>query len=124
MTEDGRRARRVAELVRARFAEAVQRELHDPRLRSLVVSDVEVTDDLSLVHIRVRFLDVQDVAERRVLMKRLVRVLPRLRRAMLDKLGLRRMPELRVHYDEGAEAAQRVGELLREIEAERKRSPE
>lgn len=116
---------RVAELIRGRFAEAVQRELHDPHLMGLVVSDVRVTDDLSLVHIRVRFLDVkvEDEAGAKQLMTRLKRALPRLRRAMLDKLELRRVPELRVHYDEGSSAAHRVDELLREIEDDRKKAP-
>jgi ribosome-binding factor A len=121
VSEDGRRALRVAGLVRARFAEAVKRELHDPRLSGLVVSDVQISDDLALVHIRVRFLGVEDATERRVLMTRLKRVLPRLRRSMLEKLELRRMPELRVHFDEGGDAAQRVDELLREIEEEKKK---
>jgi ribosome-binding factor A len=121
VSEEGRRSRRVAGLVRARFAEAVQRELHDPRLRDLVVSDVQISEDLSLVHIRVRFLGVEDAAERSALMSRLKRALPRLRRTMLEKLELRRMPELRLHYDEGGDAAQRVDELLREIEEERKK---
>lgn len=122
MSESGRRALRVGELVRARFAEAVQRELHDPKLAGLVVSDVRVTDDLSLVHIRVRFMGVEAPEERRVLMRRLKRVLPRLRRSMLDKLELRRVPELRLHHDDGGDAAERVDQLLREIEEERKKS--
>lgn len=123
MTQDGRRALRVAELIRSRFAEAVKRELHDPRLAGLVVSDVRITDDLSLVHIRVRFLESEGAEAQKQLMTRLKRVLPRLRRSMLEKLELRRIPELRVHYDEGGDAAHRVDELLREIEDDRKKSP-
>lgn len=120
MNESGRRSLRVAGLVRARFVEAARRELGDPKLAGLVVSDVRITDDLSLVHVSVRFLGVDSPDERKVLFRKLVRALPRLRRSMLDKLELRRVPELRVHLDEGGDAAQRVEELLREIEEERK----
>ena len=120
MSEAGRRALRVAGLVRARFVEATRRELADPKLSGLVVSDVRITDDLSLVHVSVRFLGVESVDERRLLLRKLIRVLPRLRRSMLDKLELRRVPELRLHLDEGGDAAQRVEELLKEIEEERK----
>lgn len=120
MTGDGRRALRVAELVRARFAEAARRKLDDPKLGGLVVSDVRISPDLSVVDLVVRFAGVDAEPERQKLLSKLRRALPALRRIVLDRLELRRAPELRVHLDQGQEAATRVDELLREIEAERR----
>lgn len=123
MSRDGRRSLRVAELVRARFADVVRQKLGDPKLSALVVSDVSVSDDLSIVDIRVRFLGIEAEEERRRLMQRLRKVLPVLRRVMLAGIELRRAPELRVHHDDGQESAKRVDELLREIEEEKRRGP-
>jgi len=117
---DGRRALRVAELVRARFAEAARRKLDDPKLAGLTISDVRISDDLSVVDIRVRFAGVDAEPERRRLLAKLKRVLPVLRRSILESIELRRAPELRVHHDDGADAAERVQKLLAEIDAERR----
>jgi ribosome-binding factor A len=45
---------------------------------------------------------------------------PRVRREVAEQLNLQKAPELRFVYDEGVEHANRVEELLREIEDERK----
>ena len=112
---DGRRALRVAELIRARFAETARKKLDDPKLAGLVVSRVEVSDDLSVVDIGVRFLTEQTAEERRRLVDRLRRALPMLRRDLLSGLDLRRVPNVRVHYDGGEDARERIESLLHEI---------
>lgn len=121
---DGRRALRVAELIRPRFAEAARRRLDDPKLAGLVVTRVEVSDDLSVVDIGVRFLGVDAVDERRRLVDRLRKALPVLRRTLLEGLDLRRVPTIRVHYDEGEDARSRVESLLHEIANDPKPKPE
>ena len=52
-SQDGRRSLRVAELARAEFTRAVLRRIDDPRLRSVMVANVSVSDDLSVVDIGV-----------------------------------------------------------------------
>ena len=42
-----------------------------------------------------------------------------LRRSIAPRLGLRRVPELRFHYDSGQDAIDRIETLLGEIERER-----
>ncbi|HTA89742.1 MAG TPA: ribosome-binding factor A, partial [Polyangiaceae bacterium] len=53
---DGRRGKRVAELIRAHLAELMRREVDDPRLAALVITTVDVTDDLMSARIGVRLL--------------------------------------------------------------------
>lgn len=118
MKSDGRRGLRVAELLRARFTETALRELDDPALSLLSVSEVEVSADLELAHIRVRFLGVESEGERNRLLERLRRAAPRLRRALARSMKMRRAPELRLHLAEGQEAAERVEALLQEIKGE------
>ena len=119
MTGDGRRGKRVAELIRAYLAELLRREVDDPRLAALVITSVEVTDDLMSARVGVRVLvGDQDPKIRAAVLKSLTRGAGRLRRLIAPRLELRRSPELRFHYDAGHDASRRVEELLHEIQVE------
>jgi len=123
MSDDTRRIERVAGLVRAHLTELMRRELGDAELARMVVTSVEVTKDLSIARILVRSLASDDDIEgRRKLMQRLRKAAPRLRRALGPRLELRRLPELRFQFDTGADASNRVAELLAEIAKEPKGS--
>jgi len=119
MTTDGRRGKRVAELLRAHLAELLRREVDDPRLAAIVLTSVDVTDDLMSARIGVRLLIGDEDPKTRVLvMKSLSKGAGRLRRLIAPRLELRRSPELRFHYDAGHDASRRVEELLHEIRTE------
>lgn len=119
-TNDGRRTKRVAELIQRHFAEILRREVDDPRLAAVVVTGVEISDDLMIAKIGVRLLVADDdERQRKSIVDRLRRAAPRLRRVITPRLELKRAPELRFHYDVGPDAQQRVSELLREVDAER-----
>jgi len=119
MTTDGRRGKRVAELLRAHLAELLRREVDDPRLAAVVLTSVEVTDDLMAARIGVRLLvGDEDPKVRGAVMKSLSKGAGRLRRLIAPRLELRRSPELRFHYDAGHDASRRVEELLHEIHEE------
>lgn len=121
MIKDGRRGRRVAELLRAHLADVLRREIDDRELSEVVVTGVEVTDDLSIARIGVRLLvGDEDEAKRRRVLRHLHRAGGRLRRAVAPRLELRRAPELQFRYDSGPDAVRRVEELLQEIEREPK----
>jgi ribosome-binding factor A len=116
---DGRRGKRVAELIRAYLAELMRREVDDPRLASVVITTVDVTDDLMSARIGVRLLVGDDDPKvRQVVLKSLARGSARLRRLIAPKLELRRSPELRFHYDTGHDASRRVEQILHEIQRE------
>lgn len=118
---DARRPRRVAELLRSHLANVLAREIADPRLSSLVITDVFVPDDLSLARISVRLLVGDEQQKLRTsVIETLRRAAPRLRRALGPRLGLRRVPELRFEYDVGHDRTRRVEELLSEIAQEPK----
>ncbi len=118
---DGRRTKRVAELIQRHFADVLRRELDDPRFVAVVVTEVTVSDDLMIANIGVRLLVADDdPRQRKAIVEQLRRAAPRLRRAITPRLELKRAPELRFRYDVGPDAHQRVSELLREVDAERR----
>jgi ribosome-binding factor A len=101
--------------------------LRDPRLAGVVVTRVEMTDDLQQARIYVRASGAagegvpaggDDRAQRAVL-SGLGAAGPRLRRSVSQAVGLRYAPNLRFFWDEAPEAVNRIEELLREIHAER-----
>ena len=98
------------------LAEALGREVADPRLAGVVITTVGVSNDLSVARIGVRLLvGDEDPAQRGAMMDSLGRAAPRLRRVVAPRLRLRRAPELRFAYDTGHDASRRVEELLDEI---------
>lgn len=124
-TNDGRRTKRVAELIQRHFADVLRREVDDPRFAAVVVTGVEISDDLMIAKIGVRLMVTEDnERQRRDIVERLRRAAPRLRRVITPRLELKRAPELRFHYDLGPDAQQRVSDLLREVDAEREVPPE
>ena len=121
--EPGLRARRVATQIRARLVELLAREVSDPILSGVVVTTVELPDDLSIARVKARLLTGGEQEERRrQSVRALERASSRLRRGLGRSLGLKRVPELRFAYDTGADAAQRVDELLAEIARDSKPS--
>jgi ribosome-binding factor A len=119
--EKGLRAKRVATAIRARLAELLSRDVSDPLLSGIVVTDVELPDDLSVARVKARLLTGGDRDDlRRQAVRALERASTRLRRGLGRSLALKRVPELRFFYDTGADAQDRVNALLAEIAADAK----
>ena len=118
-----KRSVRVAERVREEIARALVRDLGDPRLSNVVITRVEMPDDLQLARVLVRLaVGNDDAAARKRLLAGLAAASGLLRKRVGKNVGLRRAPELRFQYDDGQDASQRVEALLQEIKDE-KREP-
>lgn len=113
-----KRAARVAERMREEMAAAL-RSLRDPRIEGVLVSRVELTDDLQTAKVYVRReLGADDADARREMLRGLGAASGRLRRDVSQALGLRYAPTLRFFYDDAPDALTRVEELLREIKTD------
>lgn len=127
MPGDNRPAR-VGAQVRQELARLVARDLADPRLAELVVTNVVMTGDLRLAKVMWRLATVASGAEleaRRAEAKAaLERSSGRLKKAVTSRLGLRYAPELRFVYDAGQDARDRIELLLHEVREDEKKRGE
>ena len=112
---DVKRAVRVAERIREELALLIANTVKDPRARGVVVSRVEMPDDLRSARIYIRLLEGGDEEQQAAAVAGLTRAAPLLRREITAAARLRYAPELRFYYDEGYEKALRIEEILHEI---------
>jgi ribosome-binding factor A len=104
----------VAHDLRATLAEILAKRVSDPRLERVTVSAVETTPDFSLA--RVFFWTRGDPGDA---LQALDNARPFIRRCLGEKVKLRRVPDLEFRLDESLERAERVDEILREIDGDR-----
>ena len=107
------RTARVDQLLREEISAIIGREIADPRIGFVTVTDVDVTRDLS--HAIVWVSIIGDEATRKASMRALGRAMPFIRHR-LGVLRLRRIPDLHLREDDSAERGTRVLRLLDEIE--------
>jgi len=108
------RTNRVDELFRQEIGQILAREVADPRIGFVTVTDVETDPDLR--HARVWVSVIGQRAERDETIAALNRAMSFVRRELGTRLRLKRIPEFHVRLDETAERGTRVLRLLHEIE--------
>ena len=109
-----RRPEKIAELIREEISQIVGYELEDPRVLSVTVTDVRVTDNLRDARV---FVLAEGTEEERVAaLKALQKAAPYVRRQLGTVLNLRYTPEIHFVRDTVEESATRVEELLADIE--------
>ncbi|MBI5536253.1 MAG: 30S ribosome-binding factor RbfA [Deltaproteobacteria bacterium] len=115
MVGEVKRSVRVAERVRQEIATVLDRDVEDPRLRRVVITRVEVSDDLQHARVLVRLSHDDSPEQRKNALRGLKGASAMLRRKLGAKLELRRTPELKFVFDDGQDAQTRVEALLAEI---------
>lgn len=99
--------------------------IKDPRAGGAVIHAVRVSGDLRHARVWVRLGEPgADEARRRQLLAALQRASGFLRRELGVRLGIRHTPELTFVWDDTAERAARVEQLLEEIREERREEEE
>lgn len=120
----GPREKRVAERIRADLSELIVRgAIRDPAVEGVIVSDVQVTNDLGVARVFVRLLEGEpDAARQKKLLDALARASGFLRRELAATLAVRRVPELRFAWDSGADKAARLESIFEEIRQDAKKT--
>jgi ribosome-binding factor A len=111
-----RRPEQIAEVIREEVSQIVGFELEDPRVETVTVTDVRVTENLRDASIYVTVEGTE--AEKAAAMKALLKAAPYVRRQLGTALNLKYTPELHFIRDTVEEAAARVEALLFEIKQE------
>jgi ribosome-binding factor A len=107
-----RRTIRLNQLLREELATLLQAEIKDPRVRSVTITRVEATQDLSYADVYVRTLTDEIPVEEAI--AGLESAEGFVRRRLGRELHLRRIPDFRFHADRALEHVQRIELLLDE----------
>lgn len=107
------RTARLDELLREEISDVVRREVDDPRIGFVTITDVEVSPDLRHANVWVSVIGSGE--ERKQTLRALSHAMPFVR-GRLGKLRLKRIPELHVKEDDSAERGTRVLAILDDLE--------
>jgi ribosome-binding factor A len=113
MKQETRRSQRVADLVRSELSLLVLTEAHDPELRKVTITDVEMPPDLRSA--KVFFSCLGGDEERAKAADALRRAAGYLRREVGQRCRLRYAPELHFVSDHSLERGARIEELLQQV---------
>lgn len=113
MKQETRRSQRVADLVRSELSLLVLTEAHDPELRKVTITDVEMPPDLRSA--KVFFSCLGGDEERSKAADALRRAAGYLRREVGQRCRLRYAPELHFVSDHSLERGARIEELLQQV---------
>lgn len=101
---------RMAGRIRDILSVLLMREVSDPRLEGVTVTDVKLDPELMFATVMVNALG--DEERRDDIMKALQRAKGFLRREVASRVRLRNAPELLFRWDEGLERAERVNKIF------------
>ena len=116
MRQSSRRPEQVAGTIRQVIADALAREVRDPRVGFVTVTAVLVTNELS--HARVMVSVPGGEAQKAKAMEGLQSAAGFLRSRAARALTTRTVPELHFELDQGVQHAARIEELLQSIRRE------
>ena len=111
------RIERVNNLIRREISELIQRQVKDPRLDNFVVV-TEVTTSPDLKHAKVFVSCIGGKQEEEKTIKVLNAASGFLRTELSKKLRLRRVPELKFHWDDSIEHGDRILRLIDQVSSE------
>ena len=119
MHKKNHRLQRIARQITKELSELLQFEVSDPRIHSILLSDLEVATDLSLAKI------FYTVTDKKIAVDELQEVLQKatgfLRNQLAKRLLLRVTPELRFVYDESVAKGQHLTHLIEQAVASDKK---
>jgi ribosome-binding factor A len=109
------RTDRIDQLLREEIGAILAKDVQDPRIGFVTVTDVQTAPDLS--NARVFVSVIGQPAEREVTMRALKRAMPFVRHELGSRIRLRRIPELQLRADDTVQRGTRVLQLLADLES-------
>jgi ribosome-binding factor A len=110
------RLERIQDRIREELAEMAIRELNDPRLEGLSITDVTVDRELAFADIYVSAIEGHERAKD--ILAGLEHASGFIRHALAERIDLRVFPKLRFHWDPTPEKADKIERILHTIHQE------
>lgn len=104
------RQKRTAEHIQLILSELLLRDMRDPRLQGLTITEVRIDRELQYADIYINALG--DDSREEEIMAALEKATGFMRRDLAQKLSLRTVPQLHFHWDPTLAHAERISELL------------
>lgn len=109
----GTRLQRIADRIRQELSELLIREISDPRLKQIYVTDVKVDRELAYADIFVSA--IEGVSRSADVLAGLESASGFIKRNLASRVELRAFPRLRFHWDMTPENADRIEKRLAEL---------
>lgn len=115
------RLQRIADRIRQELSEMVIKEISDPRLDGISITDVKVDRELAYADIFVSA--IEGSSRSKEVINGLEHASGFIRKSLSDRIELRVFPRLRYHWDPTPERADHIETLLASIRDEKKTTP-
>lgn len=113
------RIQRIADRIRQDISEMlVMNKIHDPRLRQIFITDVDVDRELAYADIYVSA--IEGISREKEVLQGLEHASGFIRHELASKIELRVFPRLRFHWDITPERADHLERLLASLKTEKK----
>ena len=109
----GTRLQRIADRIRQELSEMLIREISDPRLKQIYITDVKVDKELAYADIFVSA--VEGVSRSKDVLAGLESASGFVRRTLASRVDLRSFPRLRFHWDMTPENADHIEKVLAQL---------
>ena len=111
-----KRSERVADLIKAEISDLLLKEVRDPRIGSVTITAVELTDDLRSA--KIFFVKLGDDSNSQEIQNHLQKAAGFIKRELGKRLQLRYVPMLTFLYDPSFEYGNRIEKLLAQVKQE------
>ncbi|MEB2332832.1 MAG: 30S ribosome-binding factor RbfA [Anaerolineaceae bacterium] len=112
------RTQRIADRIRREISEMLLREISDPRLHQIFITDVKVDRELAYADVYVSA--IEGAMRSQEVLEGLESASSFLRRTLSQRIELRSFPRLRFHWDVTPENADHIERLLAELREKNK----
>ena len=109
----GTRLQRIADRIRQELSEMLIREISDPRLKLIYITDVKVDRELAYADVFVSA--VEGVSRSEDVLAGLESASGFIKRTLASRVELRAFPRLRFHWDMTPENADHIEKILAEL---------
>jgi len=109
----GIRLQRIADRIRLEISEMLIREISDPRLKQIFITDVKIDKELAYADVYVSA--IEGLSRSKEVLAGLKSASGFIKRTLASRIELRAFPRLRFHWDVTPENADHIEKLLAEL---------